>query len=82
MTEKSKNTKKAKLILKSRANRKVLDIKQCSQCKRSVAPTKLYYKSNYGAVHVCTKCEPSILNRSFRKTDALDRSVSFRHYRA
>ena len=41
---------------------------------------KHYYQSNKGPVNLCIKCEPTILDRSFGKVDAMDKSNSFDHY--
>lgn len=79
---KSKPQKRGIKLL-SKVNRKNRDIQECYRCRRTVAPTKRYFKTSIGvAVNLCTRCEPGILNRSFGKVDAMSKAKSFSHFAA
>lgn len=82
MSTKVKEPKPAKLILESKANRRTMDREQCHECKRWRSPAWKYFKSNYGPVHLCIRCEAKVLDRSFGKIDVLDRAKHNGHFYA
>jgi hypothetical protein len=62
---------KSNIILNSKRGMKVRSLMTCDSCGLTEIGLYRYSESNKGLVHICSRCKPSIFNRSFDKIDAM-----------
>lgn len=71
---KKRSEKGAQIILYSDRYRKIRSGGRCSECGFMGDVVWRYRDSNQGTVQLCRECQPKVLDRSFGRLDAIERS--------
>lgn len=69
-----KKPKRQYIVLESRRGTRIgfNARRRCDNCGRINEVLFYYRRSNFGPVHICEGCKPTVLDRSFGSQDALD----------
>jgi hypothetical protein len=64
-----------RLRLLSRSSAMLESFERCSNCEQDRCPVTYFARSNRGAVFICNGCLNAVMERSFRRRDAMDGAV-------